>query len=341
MSEDSVKIEWIPVKSLRFMDDQRPINPEHVLVLAESMRSVGFKKEHFLLVTKLPEDHVNSNGTLYKKGELVVYDGRHRYYAAKKVLDLVAVHVENLTYEQAWLEGVKIGFDTKEYTFIEKARVVAVIKKQYNLDNVQVARKLNMTEGTVRYLLKILKAHPEIQGLIEKQELGASIGSIVSDLPEGLQAKMAKRIVNKPEIYTRDCVKDLVKSARNYPVQDSLDSFLNNMMDQLEGVSRDPENKDIIFAGKFDRNLEKVKKEKKVHNIVLSNKIKDVLKIEQRISVTLDEINSLMMQKESYIKNLPDSDFSGYKEFRQLKKQIQGNKDILVRMVRYYETNKK
>jgi hypothetical protein len=332
---DTIKISWMSPKDLKEMDDQpRQIYKEHVQELVESMRAEGFKKEEFLRVAKLKKDHLNGKGTLFKANDLVVYDGNHRLAAALKAVDTVAVQVIEMDYETAWLEGAKTNLQQQQYTPLEEARIVATMIERYKISQREAARKLLINEATVRYMLKLLEAHPEIQEMVEKEELASYQASIISELPMELQKYMAKRLKSSPNKFARDSIKDIVKSVLAYPIKQDKELYLKSLMDEVEGINK--KHKDSIFGGKFDKNIQKEHVQKRRSDVAINLEVDNVLKIEKAVSLTLKEVLTHLTREGVVLDRLAD-DLKKSNRVKKLKKIVKENKYMIGKIEKYYK----
>ena len=146
-------------------------------------------------------------------GKYQLIAGERRLNAAKAIkLEKVPVIIKEASSEDMLIYAIVENLQRKDLNVMEEAVAIMNLKKEFNLDNMQISRKIGLSDRSVRYYLKMLTLPDEIKDALYNDVIiyAHAVGLIRIESPE-----LQKEIFNK-------IVKDKLSPARTSDLIDKL-----------------------------------------------------------------------------------------------------------------------
>ena len=97
-------------------------------------------------------------------GKYQLIAGERRLNAAKAIkLEKVPVIIKEASSEDMLIYAIVENFQRKDLNVMEEAVAIMNLKKEFNLNNIQISKKIGMSDRSVRYYLKILTLPEQIK----------------------------------------------------------------------------------------------------------------------------------------------------------------------------------
>ena len=131
--------------------------------------------------------------------------------------------------EQSWIM-LSENLQRKDLSEVEKAEEIYEIRTRFDGSNVQLGRKLGVTEAYIRYLLSLANFPEPVKAMVKSEEVSAKslrplaqLGSKESPVTPLVQVKVAKHIRDNHLNY--DGAKEVVQRVNELPpeVRETLD----------------------------------------------------------------------------------------------------------------------
>lgn len=146
-------------------------------------------------------------------GKYQLIAGERRLNAAKAIkLEKVPVIIKEASSQDMLIYAIVENLQRKDLNVMEEAVAIMNLKKEFNLDNMQISKKIGLSDRSVRYYLKILSLPDEIKDALYNDIIiyAHAVGLIRIESPE-----LQKEVFNK-------IVKDKLSPARTTDLIDKL-----------------------------------------------------------------------------------------------------------------------
>lgn len=157
-------------------------------------------------------------------GKYQLIAGERRLNAAKAIkLEKVPVIIKEASSQDMLIYAIVENLQRKDLNVMEEAVAIMNLKKEFNLDNMQIAKKIGLSDRSVRYYLKMLTLPEEIKDALYNDVIiyAHAVGLIRIESPE-LQKEVFNKIIKdklSPAKTTDLIDKLLIYSPRKNPTK--------------------------------------------------------------------------------------------------------------------------